>query len=591
MRYTYAGFTALLLTIALLVGGCDNAIDANEEEEVGPRVQFATSGAGAVPDDSTAEITVEIVNPNGNAVSAEVLFAEGASTAEPTDVGGLTVDNPLEVSFSAGAEDGATETVTVDIADADITEGAKEAHFALQNVQSDGPVEVGSPREFTLSIGPKPIAEARADGVGATVTIQGTVTRAFGSYARIQDESGATGASGIMIRQVDGSHSEEFQADISSGNIRPGTELILTGTISAFSGLLQINGDDLASYTVLSQGDVPEPQTVALPDLEAPDGEDYESELVRVEGLTFPEDDGSFQAQTDYTVEDEDGNTFLFRVQDDEETDVIGDPIPSGTFDFEGVIGQFNVFGEPDDHEGYQLLPVESSDVISEDDGEEEPGDGETVTIEEARTLEFGSEVIVEGTVSRAFGSYVRIQDDSGPTGASGVVIRQVDGSNSDAFQQDISDGNIQSGTVLRVTGTTSHFSGLVQIDGDDLVEYEIVEQGTEPSAQTVTLPDIEGPDGEDYESELLRVEELVFPDSSAGESFEGGTDYTVIDSDDNTFTFRIQDNEETNVIGETIPEGTFDFEGVLGQFNVFGDRDDHEGYQLLPVEPGDLQE
>jgi hypothetical protein len=49
---------------------------------------------------------------------------------------------------------------------------------------------------------------------------------------------------------------------------------------------------------------------------------------------------------------------------------------------------------------------------------------------------------------------------------------------------------------------------------------------------------------------------------------------------------FRVQDNQETALIGENIPTGTFTYEGVLGQFNVFSGRDDDSGYQLIPVRP-----
>ena len=200
--------------------------------------------------------------------------------------------------------------------------------------------------------------------------------------------------------------------------------------------------------------------------------------------------------------------------------------------------------------------------------------------------------VTVQGTVTRAFGAFARFQDDSGPTGASGLVIRQTsddtDGDLDDQFRQDIADGNIGPGTVIRVTGAISQFSGLLQFNGDGLQGYEIVEQGNPPQAQTVSVTDLASPDGEDYESELLRVEDLSFPQASG--SFESGTTYTVEDADGNTFAFRVQGDDETNVIGESIPSGTFAFEGVLSQFNVFSGVDTDEGYQLVPVQPSDIQ-
>ena len=64
---------------------------------------------------------------------------------------------------------------------------------------------------------------------------------------------------------------------------------------------------------------------------------------------------------------------------------------------------------------------------------------GQTITINEARNQGVGTEVTVDGTVTRAFGNFVRFQDESGPTGASGLVVRQTSG----AFHDDIQDGTI----------------------------------------------------------------------------------------------------------------------------------------------------
>lgn len=216
-------------------------------------------------------------------------------------------------------------------------------------------VEV-EPAEETVSI-----AEARSQGPGSTVTVEGTVTRAFGAYARIQDESGSTGASALVIRQTDGPQSGDFQGDIESGDIQPGTTLRVSGRLSVFNGLFQINNDDLTSYTVQGQGTPPSPQEVSLSDVQGPGGEDYESELLRISGLSFPSASGTFESGTTYTVEGESSTSFDVRVQNSNETNIIGEPIPEGSFTYRGVLGQFN--GSSGNDEGYQLLPVQPSDV------------------------------------------------------------------------------------------------------------------------------------------------------------------------------------------------------------------------------------
>jgi len=193
------------------------------------------------------------------------------------------------------------------------------------------------------------IDEARQRGPGSEVTVRGTVTRAFGDFVRLQDDSGPIGASGLVVRQTSGG----FYDDVQEGTIAKGTQLEVSGTLSEFNGLLQINEDDLSGYTVRGNGSVPAPTSVSLETLST-DGETYESVLVEVTGLSFQGADGTFQNQTSYTVTDG-AESFTFRVQDTVETEVGGTAIPDGSFDYTGVVGEFS--GE------YQLIPVRTSDL------------------------------------------------------------------------------------------------------------------------------------------------------------------------------------------------------------------------------------
>jgi hypothetical protein len=221
-----------------------------------------------------------------------------------------------------------------------------------------------------------PIQQARQQGPGSTVTVEGTVTRAFGSYVRLQDESGPTGASGLVVRQTDGSLSDDFQQDIENGDITQGTLLQVAGTLSEFNGLLQVNNGDLDDYTVQEQGSLPAVQEVSFSVLQT-DGEDYESELVRVETVLFEDPSatgGTLDAQKSYNVEDGDGTTFTYRVQGSSETAVIGAEIPNETFTYEGVVGQFS--------DSYQLIPVRSSSGLPvEMAGFEATVDGDAVRL------------------------------------------------------------------------------------------------------------------------------------------------------------------------------------------------------------------
>ena len=200
------------------------------------------------------------------------------------------------------------------------------------------------------------INEARNQGVGATVTVEGTVTRAFGDFVRFQDGSGPTGASGLVVRQTSGA----FRDSVQSGAITQGTELQVSGTLSEFNGLLQINEGDLNDFAIQGQGAVPSPQDVELVTLRT-NGEDYESELVRVTSLDFIKAKGMFASDTSYPVTDGSGTetlaggTVTFRVQGPGETTIIGEDIPGGVFEYTGVVGEFS--GQ------FQLIPVQPTDA------------------------------------------------------------------------------------------------------------------------------------------------------------------------------------------------------------------------------------
>jgi hypothetical protein len=190
--------------------------------------------------------------------------------------------------------------------------------------------------------------------------------------------------------------------------------------------------------------------------------------------------------------------------------------------------------------------------------------------VQNARDEGTASTATVRGTVTRAFGSYVRFQDDTGTTGASGLTVGPVSGD----FQDDISNGNITQGTQLYVRGMLSESDGLLRVDGPDLGNYVILDQGVLPAPQEVSLSTLQS-SGEDYESELLRVDGLSFP--SASGTFSASTTYSVED-ETVSLNYRVESSDQTEVIGESIPSGTFTYEGVLGESSG--------GYQLVPIRP-----
>jgi len=569
-RFFLPFFAACALTIGLT--GCDgigSTSNKPDEEGLGDStvVSFVKldEGTDMTVDRATGEFTIEVKigDPGFAAHSVDVLVDESSTAVLGEDVDGLSKNTTI--TFPKSFTSGETRSITFDLLDLETPTGGEKRRRTLD-------LSLSVPDTVNISVDESSFAltieewlttqEARSPSVdGKRILVDGTVTRVTMDGAYLQDDQGALFLDGSGV----------------PGEVAQGDRIRVDGSTGYQGGLLQLSNVDFEKTDVLSQGNqLPEAQPVTLDTLST-DGKVFESELVRVQ-TPFTIDDGGDDAfqETTYSIEN---SSIPLRIAPG--SGLVGRSIPAPLASFQGVVTQSNGGGDgavtPDD--GYQLLGVDTTDVQSA-----------KFTIAEAREKGTGSTVVIEGTVTRAFGSYARIQDESGPTGASGIMIRQTGGDNADAFQQDISDENIQPGTTLRVTGATSAFNGLLQINNDDLTSYEITGQESPPEPQTVSLADLEAPNGEDYESELVRIEGLSFPDASG--TFEGGTTYTVEEGGGMTFEFRVQGDDETNIVSEPIPDETFNYEGVVGQFNDAGFvNDPDEGYQLIPVQPSDLQQ
>ena len=199
------------------------------------------------------------------------------------------------------------------------------------------------------------------------------------------------------------------------------------------------------------------------------------------------------------------------------------------------------------------------------------------VTIAEARELGEGEEVTVTGTVSRAMGAFVYLQD-----GTAGLAIRQTEG----AFFNAVAGGRIVPGTVVTVTGELSEFRGLLQINGDDLTDFETQGTGNAPDPVLVTLRQI-AQNGEAYEGELVAVTGVAF-EAEGGMTFEAGTNYAVSDGTSMAVPVRVPNAPDTMVDGERVPDGPVTVIGIVGQFDNVDDGID-EGYQLLVIDVADV--
>ena len=337
----------------------DNAAFAGGQAAAGPTVAF-TAATAAGTEGGTVTLTLRInygsAPVNGTPVTATVAFTATGSTATAADFTGPT---PAQVTFS-GNTDGETKTVAVALAANDGAEQSETAAFAV--TVSGGSATVGTPSTATITItdgaalAVSTLAQARAAGPGTRVRVQGTVTRAKGGFAYFQDAT-----AGLVIRQVGNGSNQAFVDAIASGAIKAGTVLDVTGTLSEFRGLLQLNNAGLESYTATGTAAVPAAQVLTLAQI-ASNGEAYESELVRVQNLTFAMS-GTFAAGTNYDVTDGSApaNPVQVRVINADDTDVDGLAIPAGPSSVTGVLGQFDDTAPLT--EGYQIQPIQASDV------------------------------------------------------------------------------------------------------------------------------------------------------------------------------------------------------------------------------------
>jgi len=331
-----------------------------------PTVQFASNSYTVAEDGVSADLTVKLAGPTpSEGLDVDVQFNADNSTADL----GTTYDTKT-VSFSSSASSGDTKTVTVGVDDNSNADGNRTGEFVLTNLSTPGSTVLGGPETTTLTIvdDDRTIHQARTalrNGNAEEVILEGTVSRAYRDYVRMQDESGPTGASAILVRQTAGSNSTAFEQDVADGNIKPGTELRVQGKLIHFNGLVEVNNSDLTSYTVMMEdGTPPDAQEITLSDLES-NGEDYESELVRITGLSFPSASGTFSNNTSYDVVDgTQSSPFVLRVGTQNQTQLGGVSIPSGSFTFNDVVGQFNGGGGVTDDTGYRLTAIRSSTAL-----------------------------------------------------------------------------------------------------------------------------------------------------------------------------------------------------------------------------------
>ena len=343
--------TLLLAALLAVASGCDTI---EPPAETGPVVQFGAASVNASEGQTAVDIPVTLTGADaGQTVVVEVLLAAASSTTSASDIGPFGTasgSNRVTSVTLTGPTD--TKVVTIDVlADNDL-EGPESVVFVLQRAQG---ATIGGTRQFQIDIGTPPISETRTRPDGDVVTVEGIVTGRFGRYTFLQDNT-----AGLSIFAF-------TDTNFGMADIAPGDRVQIQGTLSEFGardgaglGLKQISVSNsaTATFSVLSRGNpLPPAQTVTVAQILA-NGEQYESERIRVTGLSIVgSGDVVFQAggsAGNYTVSDGTGEMIL-RINGSSDSELGGQLIPQGKFTFVGALGQFGG--------AYQLTPLRTTDL------------------------------------------------------------------------------------------------------------------------------------------------------------------------------------------------------------------------------------
>lgn len=328
-------------------------------------------GSGVVSINPVAANGSTVINLNlsytrdlGSPINAlKIIFPQGFSWSQ--DSAQISINNFTAVSSVSGDtiffSDVQFSQDSVAILISDVITPSATGNYKFQFLSGVNPIlaEVSPAPILTVYGAAIPISQAKNNDVnglsvniGQLVTIRGIVTVAtqFGSPSYIEDNT-----AGISI----------FGSDFSN-SVQIGDEVLVSGTITQFNGLNQLEFPTI--HSIISSSNVVEP-LLALPSQLSSDGaggvENYEGRLIRLNSVLVTEINGSPVANWAYKnymlTGSSPSDTVQLRI--DNNTSLIGLPAPAGRFDIVGVLSQFKTSSPFIG--GYQIIPRINSDIIS----------------------------------------------------------------------------------------------------------------------------------------------------------------------------------------------------------------------------------
>lgn len=322
-----------------------------------PMISFTTGAFGVDEGDGTAQVRILVQNAEGLTISGELSLDASATATEGEDfdLGGPAF--PQTFNFTATDN---LDTVFLDINIIDDMDVEEDETIVLNLGNPSTGVTVGQPdqlrifinnNDFDTNISPvNEVDSIDVNGVatrqGDLVTVQGVV---YGEDLR--------GGDGLLFTLID--ENNDGIAIFNSGQnfgyeVQEGDEIIVTGEVSQFRGLMQIAAD--AIEFVDAGNTLFEPTVVTTLD------ESTESQLVTFNDLTFidPTQFDGASAAFNVDVVSPAMDTFVIRFYFDPTIDVPAGEVLTG-ISLTGIGGQFDT-SEPF-LDGYQISPRYAEDV------------------------------------------------------------------------------------------------------------------------------------------------------------------------------------------------------------------------------------
>ncbi len=335
-----------------------------------------------------------------------------------------------------------------------------------------------------------------------------------------------------------------FISGLTSPALKLGDSVKVTGKISPFNGLIEINPLKDTSIVVLDSNKVlPTPQVITIAEYLA-NGEKYESHLIEIKDLSLAKGTWSKTGSSSLYLTD---GTDTVNVYLDSDMKLFNYSQPKWPVDLIGIGSQYTTSGTG----GYQILPRLITDFISK-----------IVAIDWARNM-LNDTVTVTGvaispnyqTVNRSY----YIWDGTG-----GIVT----------FKTGLNSPALKLGDSVMVKGTIASFNGLLEIQ--PLTDTSVVKLDSNavlPAPEVITISEFLA-NGEKYESHLIEIKGLS--KASGTWSTSGSSTLHLTDGTDTVVAYL---DSDMKLFNETEPTWPVDLIGIGSQYSTTGIG----GYQLLP--------